>query len=187
MLAVVAYAPSGYDFATTSDPLPYYAAVIGLGENRVIASYRGGVLEDGAIQVREYTLNWDTARYDLANGIRGFALRVNGFRMSGGMDGGLGDDLTLFVIDGNRLKPVIEQLSMHEWTCTTACVIEGATRVDTKVVISVANTKSKGFYDLVLIAERSNSSEGVRYRAKFDGSKYLLDGWLETWNKLRAR
>lgn len=180
VLAVIAYAPAGYDFAVSDYPLPYYVAVIDSKASAITAGYQGGIVEDGAIQVTEYTLKWDTARYDVAAGVRGFALRVNAFRQSPAMGGGFDNQLTLFIIDGRKIRPLIRELNMHEWECDIGCGDNNAEVVEKKVEISVAKEKTNDFADLMLTLSRSDSKKVEAYRAKYNGSEYDLRGWNET-------
>lgn len=180
ILAAMAYAPNGYDFAVSDHALPFYVAVIDIRTNAITAEYQGGILEDGTTQVTEYTLNWDTARYDLAKGVRGFALRVSAFSESPAMNGGFDNQLTLFVIDGKKVRPVIKELNMHEWECDIGCGEENAKRIETTVEISIAATKTNGFSDLILVASKSSSEKVVTYRTQYNGSQYELNGWRET-------
>lgn len=180
ILAAVAYAPSGYDFAVSDYPLSVYIAVIDAKANTIVATHQGGILEDGTTQITEFTLGWDTARYDMADGVRGFALRVNAFRESPAMNGGFDNQLTLFIIDGKTVRPVIRELNMREWECDIGCGEGNAKRIETTVAISMAKEKTNGFADTILTASKSDSGNVVTYRAKYNGSQYDLSGWRET-------
>lgn len=180
LLAAIAYAPNSYDFAVSENPLPLYVAVIDVKASTVTATYQGGILEDGTTQISEYTLSWDTARYDLADGVRGFALRVSAFRESPAMNGGFDNQLTLFVIDGKTVRPVMRELNMREWECDIGCGEGDAKRIETNVAISMAKEKTNGFADAILAASKSDSKDVVTYRAKYSGSQYDLSGWHET-------
>lgn len=184
MIAVVAHAPLGYSFAMSESPLPYYAAIIELNSQRVIASYKGGITEDGAVQVFHGDVSFDETTYSLARGVVGFGLLVGGFRQGGAMDGGQGPQLTLLAFDGKKLRPVVEELSLLEWRCSPgACKSEGAVKEEIKVDLSIGDQKSNGFRDLVLVATRSHDATLIRYRAKYNGVRYVLDGWSATWHK----
>jgi hypothetical protein len=157
-------------------------AVIDVPKNRIIASYKGTIPEDGGMRVNDYSLQLDTGRYHLSKTTRAFGVRVHAHHGGCAHDGGLDDDLTLFIMEGNAIRPVFSQ-TMHYWSygpgdrCSNW---KEVTQIDTYITLSVEPTSTKGFADLKLTAKtdrRKPVSVIVKYNGKnYDSAPY---GWWE--------
>lgn len=126
-------------------------AVVEGPNNRVIASYKRIIPEDAITEVSSYSLKLDTARYTLSNQTRAFGLRMSTFRDRCGYEGGFDDELTLFVVDGQTIRPVLTEMMSH-WSYGrgSRCGGEDVARIDARVSISVEPTTSNGLADLRL-------------------------------------
>lgn len=155
------------------------AIVDGPGQ-RVISSYRGVIEDDAVMQFRSDSLNLDTARYSLSKTTRAFGLRLKMFHERCGYEGGYDDELTLYVAEGRRIRPVLTQV-MAYWNYKGAVLCSGEAeqleRTDTKVTISVEPSVSHGFADLRLTASRSDGKKPVSAIVKYDGQRYDLKPW----------
>lgn len=160
-------------------------AVIEGPNNRVIASYKGMIPEDATTEVSSFSLRLDTARYTLAQNTRAFALRLNTFRERCVYDGGFGDELTLFIVDGQTIRPVLTETMSHwRYFSGNRCGGEDVPRTDANILISVEPTTSNGFADLRLTAIRSDKKKPLSTIVKYNGVRYDLTPWsaaFGTW------
>ena len=127
------------------------------------------------------SLRIDTARYDLAPGVRAFGVDVAS-QASGPKcaEGGAGPLRTLFVRDGASLRPVLASLVLSSWRLVSGPACPGAERKDGAVVedtattISVAPHATHGFADLVL-ASTVDGRPAPRRRLVLhdDGARYI--------------
>lgn len=160
-------------------------ALADASSNRIIASFKGAIPVDPAHEVNEYSLRLDTARYTLSKNTRAFGLRLNTFRERCGYDGGIDDQLTLFIIDGKVLRPVFSE-NMTHWVYGggNRCGGEVVPRIDASVFISVENTSSNGFADLRLSVRSNARTKPPSVVVKYTGETYDLSLWkkaFSTW------
>lgn len=152
---------------------------------RIAASYKGVIPEDSASEVSASSLSLDTARYQLSGTVRAFGVRLQTFRDRCTYEGGFDDELTLFVIAGKTLRPVLTE-TMRHWNYGSGnrCGGEEAPRTETNIVISVAPTASHGFADLRLTAHRSDKKKPLSTTVSYDGERYELKHWkraVQAW------
>jgi hypothetical protein len=86
-------------------------------KKKIDATYKGLIEGTDAVYLKSDSLWIDTARYDLAPGVRAFGLDVfseNPF--SALHDGGVGPVRMLFVKDGKLLRPILSGFHLSEWT-----------------------------------------------------------------------
>lgn len=145
---------------------------------RITASYKGVIPEDAASEVSPSSLSLDTARYKLSGTVRAFGVRLQTFRDRCTYEGGFDDELTLFVIAGKTLRPVLTETMQH-WTYGSGnrCGGEEAPRTEASIVISVEPTASHGFADLRLTAHRSDKKKPLSTIVSYDGERYELNHW----------
>jgi hypothetical protein len=162
-------------------------AVIDRRSQRVTASHHGEIPEDAASEVSENSLKLDTARYQLSPTTRAFGVRLNTFRERCGYEGGFDDELTLFVMDGKTIRPVLTE-TMQRWSYGSGnrCAGEEVSRTETHIVIAVEPTASHGFADLRLTAQRSDKKKTLSAIVRYDGERYELKDWkraFEAWDQ----
>ncbi len=166
-----------YDAGTEHEKALLLAVLEGPGR-RVVASYRGVIPEDAATEVSVDSLRIDTARYLLSKNTRGFGLRLSAFRDRCTYDGGSDDALTLFVVDGETVRPVLaETLSHWRYRGGSRCGGEEVPRIDAGTLISVEPTASNGFADLRFTASRSDGKKPVSAVVRYNGQRYDLEPW----------
>jgi hypothetical protein len=138
-------------------------AVVDMAAKRVLRLYTDTIEEDASIRVQQYSLHLDTARYNLAPGVRALGVRMNigyGPRCA---EGGESDYLTLFIEEDSQLKPILKNLAMSSWSITegsNGCgYSENAkyTQDDVSYDLSVSNTITEGWHDLELTAHHAIS------------------------------
>lgn len=171
-------------------------SVIDNDTKSVINSFRETINEDALTGVGEHSLKLDTARYQLSDKTRAFGIRFNS--SAGGASCGeayWGDELTLFVPEGKNLR-LVTRLNLYQqrWHKGCPAAIESALWEDAVLTISMANTSTNGFYDLVVTAKITVNSEGMptgnlknrveHYTLHYDGKRYkkgktAVPWWLE--------
>ena len=158
-------------------------SLVDTAKTKVVASYKGVIGEDAILTIGAGSLRLDTARYDLGPGIRAFGLDFSTVYSQGCVDGGLGPTRTLFVREGETIRPVLEGLYLSTWTfikggpsCASGdreIVIE-----TTSYAMSILNTVSNGFRDLRITAissvdnDKKSPKRPVVYRLKYNGKAY---------------
>ncbi|MCL2021656.1 MAG: hypothetical protein FWG81_06080 [Betaproteobacteria bacterium] len=177
-------------------------ALVDIPNKQVIAFYKTSILEDATTEVGGYSLRLDTARYALSKTTRAFALRSFTSVNRCIHDGGDADDLTLFIVSGKELRPVLFHPMMNRWN---RHVIAGnpcgghndedyeENYVEANIFIAVENTSTNGFADLRLSAKSDARKKPPSVVVKYNGETYdlapwnkALDSWWESvspWNK----
>lgn len=154
-------------------------AVVDVAKGHVVASYQSTVPEDGATRIADYSLKLDTAAYILSKNTRAFSIRLDTFFERCTYDGGYNNVLTLFVIDGKQLRPVLSDLNMSEWSYESGnrCGGEEVARKEVNLAIAIAPTKSHGFADLFITAKNNDGQLLYSGRVRYDGKTYNLKKW----------
>jgi hypothetical protein len=93
-------------------------------------------------------------------------------------EGGFDNELTLYVVDGQKIRPVVTEIMSH-WSYASGnrCDREEVPRTEANTVISVEPTTSNGFADLRLTATRSDQKKRVSAIIKYNGERYDLEPW----------
>lgn len=153
-------------------------AIVDSRSGRVIASHKGVIPEDAATEVTSTSLGLDTGRYTLSKTTRAFGLRLNTFRDRCGFEGGFDDELTLYVVNGGTIRPVLTE-TMLQWRYgnVSRCNGEEVPRTEANVSISVEKTSSNGLADLRLAARRNDGKKAVTAIVKYNGEHYDLQPW----------
>ncbi len=152
---------------------------------RIVAIYKGAIQEDAAMTVGANSFRIDTARYDIAPGVRAFGLDVTNSYSQGCGDGGSGPVRTLFVQDGKEIKPILEDFYISSWSyiqegqsrCTGANAPEESLYENRGYSLSVDTASTNGYKDL-LVTETISRDDGkktgepLRYKLHYDGKKY---------------
>jgi hypothetical protein len=176
MLVALAYAPPNYP-AVTGHQLPLYLAIVNLESLNVFSSYKGSIEEDAVTLVNEGSLAFDTARYFLAKNVRAFGLRVSANVQPNLSEGGSDDVLSLYVIEGEQIRPVLHDLPMQHWTYEGG-VYGGETNYTTKKTVfslSVAPTMSHGCFDLLVGGKTTGLRKTITQKLQYDGQVYPFD------------
>lgn len=174
--------------ADASQAKTLVVAVVDAHSTRVLESYRQEVIEDAAVMVGADSLSLDTARYQLAPGVRAFGLRFRSDAHGASCAEGIWrDELTLFVPDGGSLRPVLKGLAMSRSWARKGCFGNGSgTLVYDAATLSIAlaPTRTKGYADLEVTARIRRNGEGAatveRLLLRYDGDEYRPSG-AEPW------
>lgn len=170
---------SAFAFASgTEDEKRLVVAIVDAASGRVASSYESTVIEDAAVQFGPGSLRIDTARYQLAETARAFGVRFNSAaRGASCADGTWSDELTLFIRDGDTLRPVLEGLAMTRSEARQGCFGNGAQELvydEAKLSLSLAGTRSHGLADLVVNARISRQGNDGATKAKPRSERYIL-------------
>ena len=170
---------AAYDRGTDYDKNVVVALVEPHG-GRLRSVLTGVIEEDAGMRVMQGSLRIDTARYDLAPGVRAFGVDVSS-QASGPKcaEGGSGPLRTLLVQDGASLRPVLASVVLSSWRLVSgpACPSnerkDDAVIEDTATTISVTPHATRGFADLVLASTvDGHSMPRMRAVLRYDGSRY---------------
>ncbi|MCD9096617.1 hypothetical protein LU699_17255 [Luteimonas fraxinea] len=164
-------------------------AVLGAQEANILAVHETDLTEDAAFALIEDGLMLDTARYDLAKGVRAFGVKVRSSAPGPSCpDGRFNDELTLYVREGDALRPVFNSYTDFwarvegepcSWDQNQRLVTEEAA-----FTIGVERSAHNGFADLRVTANvariesaaTSDAEQTVRRRdsriVRYDGTRY---------------
>lgn len=151
-LAAVAYPTSAED-RMGERALRLVVAVLDARDARLLSSGQTDLDEDAAFALAEDGVLLDTARYDLARGVRAFGVVLrNSAPGPSCPDARANDEMTLYVRDGERLRPVFSS-HLDFWArvegepCSWARDQRLVTE-DARFTIAVLPTTHHGFADL---------------------------------------
>ena len=163
---------------------------------KVAAAEKSQIEEDAATEVGENSYRIDTAPYRLSPDVRAFGVVfTSSARGASCPDADASDELTLWVREGNRIRPVFGT-NLSGWVSVEgeACGpgVGDATSEDARMTIAVEKTSSHGFADLSITAhitksqrkDREYSDTGkrtARTTVHYDGKTYGIDMFRNFW------
>ncbi len=143
----------------------FVLAVIDARWGKLISLYRDNIEEDATTRIMGGSLWIDTARYNLAPGVRALGVRMNIGYSPRFAEGGENNYLTLFVEEGMGLRPVLKNMPMSIWRLMndgqSACGSdnEGCAVDNVELMLSIAPTSTEGWHDLDVVAH--HKTEGA--------------------------
>ena len=165
--------------------------VVALVSGHVESAWTGAIEEDGSLMIGGDSLHVDTARYQLAPGVRAFGVDVSSAKAGPHcVDGGSGATRTLFVRDGTALRPVLSDVLLQSWhveggpaPCPDADRADkdtGAIAV-TDTTIAIEPHATHGFADIALVSTVNlRPRHHDRLVLHYDGAAYAGSGF-EPW------
>ncbi|AXF25201.1 multidrug ABC transporter ATPase [Burkholderia pyrrocinia] len=163
---------------------------------KVVAAERSVVQEDAATEIGENSYHIDTAPYRLSPDVRAFGVVfTSSARGPSCPDAAASEELTLWVREGNRIRPVFGT-NLYGWVSTegTACgpATGDARSESARMTIAVEKTSSHGFADLSITAhitktqrkDNEYSDTGKRTArtvVRYDGKSYGIDMFRNLW------
>lgn len=168
--------------------------MVDIPSRQVVSSYQGTIYHDGTICTPTYLLKLDTAVYQLAPEVRAFGYRIAN---PGSCPKCIQEDdkLTLFVREGEKLRPVLVNLAMQRDRTLGGCM--GFERSKDSymevafLTLGVEKTHSHGYADLLLktkIGYASSTGERkfqetkpVYYLLHYDGEQYKSSEKYQPW------
>jgi len=188
LLAALAYGKRDDDRRTL------VVAMVDAGTRRVISDYVVALRENTGMRVLPYSLDIDTARYQLAPDLRAFGVRFARWSDAECPDRLASDELTLFVPDGAALRPVLPRLAMSRLLAKSGCFGGGSPQPlvadDAKLTVAIAPGTSHGLADLVVtarvqqVATQEQPGGPVRQERvtlRYDGSAYGVGQGQAPW------
>lgn len=187
-LAAVAYPLSDSD-GVGERALRLVIAVLDAQDARLLSVRQSDLGEDAAFALAEDGLLLDTARYDLASGVRAFGVVLRSSAPGASCpDARYNDALTLYVRDGEALQPVFSS-NLDFWTRVEGepCSWARGQRLVTEeagLTIGVEPTTRNGYADLRVMANvtriesitGSDVETGTHRRdsriVRYDGARY---------------
>jgi hypothetical protein len=160
-------------------------ALLDARTKRILNSRRFDVEEDSVTAISTYSLKLDTANYALAPDVRAIGLRFSSSAPGpSAVDASFGTELTLFVPDARRLRPVLAlvmNLSRAIEGCLGKC--PNAVWDSADLTIATGPTGPHGWNDLLVTASvtRNSNSEQAGFDAttrrervvyRYDGAAY---------------
>lgn len=167
-------------------------AVLDAQDAQVLAVHETDLGEDAAFALTRDGLLLDTARYDLAKGVRAFGVMVrSSARGASCPDGRANDALTLYVREGRALRPVFTS-EMDFWSRVEGepCSWQPGKRLvidEAAFTIGVERDTHNGYADLRVTANvariesaaSADVEKTVRRRVsrvvRYDGTRYDVD------------
>ncbi len=163
-------------------------------KKQIIASYRDKIEEGADMIVAENSLRIDTARYDLAPGVRAFGLDV----MSGPTSYVTiysGPTRTLFIQDRKSIRPMTtfdinpsaliqgcDPSTSYANPCEESAEKEGETVIENIYYgVGIGKTATNGYANLLITATIAYSNgekpkgKPFQYELHYDGKKYVAD------------
>jgi hypothetical protein len=152
-------------------------ALVDTRKGAVLAAYKGVIVEVDDLRIYAGTLSIDTARYDLARGVRAFGVDVtSGSSGSRAAESGYSEGRTLFMREGRQLRPVLSGFLLHSWTWPGHEDPRGPEIHS--YTLAIGKHASHGFADLIVTDTIDSRVEGGpperhRYPLQYDGSRYV--------------
>jgi hypothetical protein len=140
------------------------------------------LIEVDDLVVSGNSLRIDTARYDLAPGVRAFGIDVSSLGMSSSAaEAGSSDGRTLFVREGATLRPVLTGFQLKAWSWPGRDDPRGP-----EPHVHTLAIGSHGFADIVVTDSAHREPldyplGGIRYTLRYDGSSYDHHGRGGDW------
>ena len=170
-------------------------ALVDAQTHRIQRSHRFEVEEDAVTSVDTSSLTLDTANYALAPGVRALGLRYSAAGPGpSAADARSGDELTLLVPDGRKLRPVLG-LSMYLSQAVKGCLgsCPDAVWDDATRTIAVGPAGAQGWRDLrvtTTVVRDSNAEAAVIDRAPqrklqvygYTGKRYEMKSSQFDWD-----
>lgn len=171
---------------------------------QVLAAHRTPLEEDAQLELAASGLRLDTARYDLAPGRRAFGVVVTSIaRGASCPDAGFEDELTLFLREGDALKPVLTTY-LKSWSFEegSPCSHDAPLVTDSaQTTLHIGKARHHGLADITLQSaverelrdadgeSRSGGKRVVKHTLQYDGNTYQSDPFehLFHWREETAR
>lgn len=159
----------------------------------VISSFRQGIGEDAVTEVDEYSLQLDTARYQLSESVRAFGVRFKSSAHGANCGGGYwGNELTLFAPEGKNLRPLATLNLYHQrWLEGCPAAASPALWEDAILTVSIGEASTNGLFDLVITAKITVNSMDAptrdlkdrieQHTLRYDGKFYQKGKSVPWW------
>lgn len=172
-----------YDANPDADKIHLAVVMVDNLKNTVIAIYEGTIEESAETHVVEESLWLDTARYDLAPGLRAFGLVIRNGYMPTCAGSGVNSHLLLFVREHGNIRPVLEDFELSRWSEKGNIKCGGEDEGDYEMAylnytITVGKESSHGYANLLVTGTKysstgaKSSEQPIRSELHYDGKGY---------------
>ena len=184
MLSVLAYVP--IDEIDRHIEIPFAIAFVQLSPLKILNVYLGNTNTDATRRVIDGYFSIDTAKYQLSNDARAFALREGGFVEISGMPAGNEDKFSLYVFErGGSIRKILEIPFLRFWSyaynAESHCDTRRADASPYRILnISVLNTHSHGYHDLMVTARKEGLTKALfRQKLEYNGKIYKTENLIK--------
>jgi hypothetical protein len=141
----------------------FAVAVIDARRRLLHSLHRDTIEEDAVIRVSSGALGIDTARYNLAPGVRAFGVRMNIGYSPRCAEGGENGYLTLFVEEGKQLSPVLSAFPMSSWQAKEGSQVcgngeAGVEIENTSLTLALSSSATDGWRDLDVVSQKTQET-----------------------------
>jgi hypothetical protein len=161
---------------------------------RVVSLFQQDIEEDAVMEIGTSSLALDTARWQLRDDARAFGLRLNSVARGASCgEADWNDQLTLYLPEGARLRPVLSMPMFYEralsgclGSASDHSVVEAAT-----LTATIAATRTNGYADILVRAaiETTRSDDQApavkprteTYLVHYDGTHYVFGATPPWW------
>ena len=150
-------------------------ALVDTKDMSVRAAFQGVALEDETWSITQASLRIDTAPYDLAPGVRAFAVDICSDALDAPVRGGVTATRSLFVADGARLRLILDGFVL-----TTSRKTAAGDAETTSAKIALGPHRTNGFADLRITRTTTAAGKARQEHTSFtyDGTRYGAEaGW----------
>lgn len=174
MLVAIAYEPATQEPGSQEMQIPYYVALVNAETFQVLSRYKSVIEQDATTYIHGSSLWLDTARYLLKPDTRAFGLRVQSFHDRCTYEGGSDNALTLFVIEGFTMRPVLQGLYLSSWRIAgNRCGDEEVSMKQVDLTLSVEPTRTNGYADLLVTAKfKYSNNKKQTVKMQYNGKQY---------------
>jgi hypothetical protein len=172
----------GYDGGGNHEK-KFVVALIDTSKRKIVSIYQDIIQEDAVLTLGKGSFHIDTARYNLAQGIRAFGVDIASINHGGRgcYEGGFGPERRLFAQFDDKMKSVMQGFQLSNWTYTkggmTCNVDSDQSKEEFSYSITVGNGSTNGLANLQIL--RTSSQRKRRpfsYVLRYDGEKYSTEG-----------
>lgn len=164
--------------------------ILDQASGKVVSAHVATIMEDAMMSVYGAHFRIDTARYQLAPGVRAFGVDLHsGYNHHYCPEGGWGPVRTLYVREGARIRPVLDGMVISTWHYVDGtfqgCAEQpegtpGPVTETTELSLALMKSTSHGYADLELTASTSDDRAKPTNRVKrsvlrYDGKAYPAD------------
>lgn len=189
---ITAFAYDSGEGGKVNDPFVYLLIAI-VEKGQVVGSDKAQYyLQPGGIG----NLKIDTAPYRLSSNVTAFGLDIkSGYSHNCG-DGGTGAERTLYVHEGNVIRPILQIPAISSWHYIKGnqCgpTVDEEIIENIKLSIEVSGSATNGYRDLVITAKSSRTDGKPTGKGKFrhtlhyDGKEYSILGMEKPFHRWRT-
>lgn len=182
LFVVIGYKPPAYK---EFDDLPYVVGVFHQKSRRTSSYLKSHLVVDATVWIENTHIEIETARYNLAQGVRAFGVRINASHSPRCAEGGSSNELSLFVEYGPKLRRLFGPVDTNYFNIVAGPVCDNGRPGETvvhewRLVLAIGANKTNGFRDLVLKFKGAGGAKDVECVMSYNGVVYA-NGCRPSW------